>query len=354
MTAVQRIRSFCFAAIAIAYYYAARAIAMHAAAGLASADWFDLVYRLLVLFLVLVGYGVMAYVFQRQRQPFVSMGLVRRPGWTREFGLGTALGWAIVLCSVLPLVLIGGLYVNVWTAPRQWFLLILDVCVLMLWSLTEEIVFRGYPLQRLIDAVGSSTATILIAVLAAVLQIDAFAPRASLWVAFFLAWLLCLAYLRTRALWVSWGIRFAWYAAIGLLFGLPIEGISRYSPVIQSTARGPEWLTGFDYGPSAAFVTVLVLIAAFYFLLRTTREYAHKYAVTEIIPAGIPVDIDAIARLQHQAGVGPGAPAAEPEPRLIQIGGALMPQNPAPASRHTLEGTVIDGHGDRAGERTGE
>ncbi len=323
---MQRIRSFCFAAIAIAYYYAARAIALHAAAGLASADWFDLVYRVLVLFLILVGYGVMAYVFQRQQQPLAAMGLVRRPEWTREFGTGAALGWAIVVVSILPVVLIGGLYVNVWTAPRQWFLLLLDLAVLLLWSLTEEIVFRGYPFQRLIDAVGGTLATILIAVLAAVLQLDAFAPRSSLWVAFFLAWLLCLAYLRTRALWVSWGIRFAWYAAIGLLFGLPIEGISRYSPVVQSTARAPEWLTGSDYGPSAAFVTILVLIAAFYFLLRATREYAHRYAVPEIIPAGIPVDIDAMARLQHQAGVGPGAAAEPSEPRLIQIGGSLPPQ----------------------------
>jgi membrane protease YdiL (CAAX protease family) len=327
---IRRIRAFCFAAIAIAFYYAARAIALHAAAGLASADWFDLTYRLMVLFLVLVGYGVMAFTFQRQRQPFVSMGLIQRPGWTREFGLGAALGWGALLVSVLPVVLIGGLYANIWTAPRQWFLLAIDAAVILIAALTEELVFRGYPFQRLIDTVGPGFATFLMALLAAVLEMDdAFAPRAGIFVAFLLSWLLCLGYLRTRALWLPFGFRFAWYASMGLLFGLPIGGISRYSPVIQSTARGPEWLTGGDYGPEAALVTALVLIAAFYFLLRTTREYAHKYAVPEIIPAGIPVDIDAIARRQHEAGIGPVAAAAEAaEPRLVQIGGALPPQGP--------------------------
>ena len=330
LTAVQRIRAFCFAAIAIAYYYAARSIAARAADGLASADWFDLLYRVLVLFLVLLGLGVMAYVFQKQRQPFVSMGLVRRPGWTREFGLGAAIGWGIIIVSVLPTVLIGGLYASAWTAPRQWFLLVLDVCVLLLLSLTQEIVMRGYAFQRLIESVGDGPAVFLIALLAAALQLgDGFAPRAGLVVAFFLNWLLCLAYLRTRALWLPWGIRFAWYGATALVFGLPIGGVSRYTPVIQSVVRGPLWLTGGDYGPEAAMVTIFVLIGAFYFLLRTTREYAHKYAVAEILPAGIPVDIDAISRMQHQAGIGPVAAAAEAAgPKLIQIGGALPAQGP--------------------------
>ena len=330
LSAVQRIRAYCFACIAIAYYYAARVIAERAANGLISGDWFDLVYRLMVLFLVLLGYGLMAYFFQKQREPLHSMGLVRRPGWTREFGLGAAMGWGTVLLTVLPVVLIGGLYANIWTAPRQWFLLVLDAIVLLIWALTLEIVFRGYAFQRLIDAVGSGTAIFLIALLGAVLQLgDPSAPRAGLVVAFFLNWLLCLAYLRTRALWLPWGFRFAWLAATSLVFGLPLNGVSRYTPLIQSTTHGPLWLTGGDYGPEAATVTVFALIAAFYFLLRTTREYAHKYAVAEIIPAGIPVDIDAMSRLQHQAGIGPVAAAAEAaKPSLVQIGGVLPPQGP--------------------------
>jgi membrane protease YdiL (CAAX protease family) len=320
LTAVQRIRAFC-----IAYYYVALAVAYHAAAGLSSADWFDVVDRLLLLFLLLLGYGVMGYVFQHQRQPLYDIGLKRRPGWPREFGLGAALGWGTLVVAILPVVLAGDLVVTLWGAPRQWFLLVLDAIVLLVFSLAEELVFRGYALQRFIEAFGPSGAAILIGLLAAAFQFsNPFAPRAGVWVAFFLSWLLSLGYLRTRALWLPWGFRFAWYASTSLLFGLPIMGgVSRYSPVVQSTTHGGEWLAGGDYGPEGSVVMVIVLICAFYVLMRTTKDYAYRYATPEIVAAGIPVDIDAISKRQHEVAMGPVAAPATPQ--LVQIGGQVLP-----------------------------
>jgi membrane protease YdiL (CAAX protease family) len=332
LTALQRIRAFCFGAIGIAYYYVAQAVALHAAAGLSSADWFDLVDRLMLLFLLLLGYSVMGLTFrqmgQRQQRPFEQMGLKRRPGWPREFALGAALGWGTLVFAILPLVLGGGLVVTLWGAPRQWFLLALDLVVLLVASLSEELVFRSYALQRFAEAFGPAGATFLIALLAAAFRFsDPFAPRAAVWVAFFLSWLLSLGFLRTRALWLPWGLRFAWYASTALLFGLPIMGgVSRYSPVVQSTAHGPEWLTGGYYGPEAGIVTVVVLICAFYVLLRTTRDYAYRYATPEIVAAGIPVDIDAISKRQHEVAMGPAVETATP--KLVQIGGQSS-QGPA-------------------------
>jgi len=51
--------------------------------------------------------------------------------------------------------------------------------------------------------------------------------------------------------------------------------------------------------------------------MRVTREYASRYGYAEIIPGGIPVDIDAATRRQHEAAMGPSEPAA---PKLVQIG----------------------------------
>ena len=346
LSAVQRIRAFCFGVIAIVYYFAARNVASHAAAGLASADWLDPVERLLTLFLLLLGYGVMAYVFQRQQGALRRMGLVRRLGWSKEFGVGAALGWGSLLVAILPTALIGGFYVTVWAGPRQWWLLLLDTVVLLLLAVIQEVVYRGYPFQRLIDALGPSLATFSIALFAAVLEFwNPFAPRGGVWVAFFLNWLLCLGYLRTRALWLTIGFHFAWYASMGLLFGLPIGGVSRYSPVIQTVTRAPEWLTGGDYGPEAAAFTALVLIFAFAVMVRVTREYAHRYAIEEIVPAGLPVDIDAIAKRQHERGMGPGQDQnVAATPSLVQIGGvpaaAPLGSFHAPSSQG-LEGTTV-------------
>ncbi len=351
LSVVQRIRAFCFGAIGVAYYYLAYAVAMHSAAGLSSADWVDVVGRLMLLFLLLLGYGVFNYVFQvapgrlqttqnqagqaqakqNQGRPFYALGLKQRPGWQREFGLGLATGWGALVIAILPVVLGGSLFATLWGAPRQWFLLLLDVIVLLAMSLGEELMFRGYALQRFMDAFGPTGATLAVALLAAGLQVgDPFAPRASTWVAFFFSWLLSVGYLRTRALWLPWGLRFGWYAATSLLFGLPIGGVSRYTPVVQSSTRGTEWFTGGDYGPDAAGFTVLVFIVAIFVLLRLTRDYAYRYATPEIVAAGIPVDIDAISKRQHEEGMGPVIEPATP--RLVQIGGVGSAAPAAPAA----------------------
>ncbi len=64
-------------------------------------------------------------------------------------------------------------------------------------------------------------------------------------------------------------------------------------------------------------VAVLVLCFGLWLIMRVTREYSSRYGYPEIIPGGIPVDIDAAARRQHEAAMGPAQPV---EPKLVQIG----------------------------------
>ena len=60
------------------------------------------------------------------------------------------------------------------------------------------------------------------------------------------------AYLRTRALWLPWGIHFGWNATLGLLLGLPVSGIRSFNLWIYTQPYGPKWLTGDFYGIEAA------------------------------------------------------------------------------------------------------
>jgi hypothetical protein len=57
----------------------------------------------------------------------------------------------------------------------------------------------------------------------------------------------------------------------------------------------------------------------------------YRYNVPEIIPGGIPVDLDAAARRQHEAAMGPAEP---PPPALIQIA-PVAPPPPLPISEPT-------------------
>ena len=250
LTAADRVRSFGYVVIAGIYFFLAQSISVHAARGLASGTWNAVIQRTILLFLLVLGYAAMGRTFNRQLQPIRDMGLVFRPGWRREFGLGAALGWGMLLASILPMVFAGGLIITFWLVPRQFGMLLLDLLLLAVAALAEEVAFRGYPFQRLIEAMGPTLATIVLSfVFAGLHMFNPGANRASFLITAFSSWLLSVAYLRTRALWVCWGWHFAWNASMCLLFGLPVSGITEFSPVIQSNTVGPVWMTGGDYGP---------------------------------------------------------------------------------------------------------
>ncbi len=220
----------------------------------------------------------------------------------------------------------GGLRITLWTTPRQIGLAVLDIVVLALAALLEEVAFRGYPFQRLIESIGPLMATLLMSALFALRHIsNPDSTAAGVVVTVFAGWLLSAAYLRTRALWLSWGFHFSWNVAMGLLFGLPISGIRTFSPVIESNTSGPFWITGGGYGPEGSLICGLVLLAGLVVLFKVTREYAYRYTFAPIVPAGIPVDLDAAARRQHEAAMAVPGDAAPAEPRLVQIA-------PAPAA----------------------
>lgn len=324
-TAADRVRAFGYVIIAGIYFYIAQGISVHAANGLSTGLWLPLIERGILLFLLVVGYAAMARVFNRQHEPIRSIGLVFRPAWQREFGLGAALGWGMLLASILPLVLSGGLIITFWAIPRQFGILLIDLLVLAVASLAEEVVFRGYPFQRMIDAIGPTLATIVFSfVFAAMHMFNPGANRASFMITVFSSWLLSVAYLRTRALWVCWGWHFAWNASMCLLFGLPVSGITQFSPVIQSNTVGPTWMTGGDYGPEASTVTAVVLLIGIFVVYRTTRGLAYLHTQPVILPAGIPVDLDAMSHT-----LAPHHPVA---PQPAPAGSTLVQIDSAPGS----------------------
>lgn len=328
MNSSHRVRSIAWFFIATVYYILAKNIAGIAASGLSSGDWFELVDRSILLFLLIIGFAAMGYVGQHQHQPIRDMGLTLRPDWRREFALGSAIGWGGVTACALMIAVFGGMVVVFYTGWRQFALVPLDIAILLVASLAEEVAFRGYPFQRLIEATNPFIATLVSSLLFALIHAsNPGASTVSALVTMFAGWLLSVAYLRTRALWVGWGIHFAWNASMAILFGLPLSGLTRFSPVISSTALGPTWLTGFDYGPEGSIVGVLVVLTLIIITMKATRDLKHQYAQPVIVAGGIPVDIDAAARRQHEAAMGPSQPA---QPQIVQIAGIQLPQQPTP------------------------
>lgn len=330
-----RLRALGWVVISILYFLLAERLAYSAATGLASGAWEELWFRCFLLFLLILGFAAMGYVGEGQRHPVRAMGLVRREGWSRELGLGAALGWGGMVACVLPIALAGGLYVSWYWSWHNFGLLFLDIATLAVAAVAEEVAFRGYPFQRLIDATGPVTATVLAAFGFGLLHLgNPDASAASTLTTVLAGWLLALAYLRTRALWVCIGFHFAWNAAMGVLFGLPVSGLTRFSPLIRTYSWGPIWLTGDGYGPEGGAMAIVVLAALLIVMMMVTRDLKYRWAQPVIVPGGIAVDIDAISRQQHEAAMGQQAPAA---PGLVQIGGV---PGVAPASVARPEGAA--------------
>jgi hypothetical protein len=323
-----RIRAYLEFILAVVYFFMARALARHGAHGLVSEQWSPLVEQAMLALLLLAGYAALGSWLDRQTRPVSGQGLPRRQGWQGEAGLGLAVGWSLAVVCVIPLVVRGGIAIFLNIQFTAWGWLVADAAFFALAALAEEIAFRGYGFQRFVHAVGPLGAAVGFAAYYSIVQAQApGSNRASFAVSIVLSLLLSTAYLRTKALWLSWGLNFGWKASRALLFGLAVSGVNSHSPVVQGDPMGPFWLTGGGFGLDGTWVAFAVLFAGLLVMFRVTRDLDFKYNAPVIVSGGIPVDLDAAARKQHEAAMGPVEPAA---PILVQIAPVATPPPSTP------------------------
>ena len=304
-------------------------LAATAGNGVNHGDFFELTNRTVLVLLLVVVYAFMGKALDGQAKPLAAMGLAWRPGWLREWGVGAAFGWAAVVAVVLPIALAGALHVQFWTEPRAFWLLAINLPLLAVAALAEEVAFRGYPFQRLIEVLGPTGATLVMAIIFGLEHAaNPAATPASIVVTMLAGVLLSLAYLRTRALWLPWGLHFAWNVSMGVLFGLPVSGMLKFSTVIQTRALGPHWLTGGGYGPEGSVVAAVVLVVALIAILPVTRDYAWQYTAPVIVPGGMAVEIKPPAA--HAAMEAAAPPAGTTLVQIVPMAPASAPMQSRP------------------------
>ena len=200
-----RLRAYTEFLLALLYFFLARVVARRGAIAVAGEEWQPLVEQLLLAVFLLAGYSAMGFVFDRQTHPVAEQGLPARTGWRREAGMGLAFGWGLAVACVLPLALVGGIAIRVSSSGAAWVWFAGDMAFFAFLSLGEEFAFRGYGFQRFARALGGAGAALCFAAFYSIFQcLIPNASPASAAVAFVFGLLLSTAYLRTRALWVSW------------------------------------------------------------------------------------------------------------------------------------------------------
>jgi uncharacterized protein len=309
---------------------AARVVAAQAAQGIITRLNLPVLQPLLsaffLLFLLLVGYTLIDWIGGARDTGVRQVNaLPQRATAKREWRVGAVIGWGALLVAVLPMMFAGSLHPQFWFAPHAWVLAGLSTLALLIAMLAVEVGFRGFLFRQLIAATGPTGAAIVISILYA--TVNSLRPNVSglsVVVTFVLGLVLSLAYLRTHALWLGWGLHFAWAAAMSVLFGLPLGGLANFSSVVSTDVSGPVWLTGGAYGPEGALLTMVVLAGTMAVVYRSTRDYAWSYTHPPIVPGGYAVVVQppAAHAAMEQA---PASPQG-----LVQILGAT-PLNGASA-----------------------
>jgi len=133
--------------------------------------------------------------------------------------------------------------------------------------------FRGYPLQTLARANLAWLGVVLTSVpFAAVHLANPNVVPGFTFVNTALAgvWL-AIAYLRTRSLWLPFGLHWSWNWTQASLLGLPVSGINRVAPapVLRAFNAGPDWLTGGAYGIEGGAACTVALLVSIVIVWRT-------------------------------------------------------------------------------------
>jgi len=177
--------------------------------------------------------------------------------------------------------------------PRTLEIPPLVVCALLAGAMAEELIFRGYPFQRLVEGLGNVGAIIVLSALFGAVHlhnphvadnrtVEVFAFCNTLLIGIVFA----IAYLRTRALWFPWGLHFAWNITMGLIFGIPVSGLTDFSVLVKARVGGPAWFLGGAYGFEGGMLGTIVIALGLTYVVIFVRPAAARTAPPQLNEPG--------------------------------------------------------------------
>jgi len=237
-----------------------------------------------------------SWLFLRlEKRPLASLGLRMNLRWFRDLGLGFLFACGLMLLAVVGVAFTQGGWIRTSLGPS---VLVQGLSICMGVALFEELLFRGYPFQRMVEAWGARTTQCLMAaffVLAhLVVGILRGYPASTMFAASVnigcAALFLGFALLRTGSLALPIGIHAGWNWMQGTVLGLGVSGGT--PPSFLTPARpGSEvsWITGGYYGPEAGLpgiLAVLIGIAVIGFFFRPPGSGERLYPDIPSTPPG--------------------------------------------------------------------
>lgn len=219
-------------------------------------EWVEGGMVLLVSFLFLRAEG--------RTLPTLGLALDRR--WTGQFALGAGLGMALIGMAA-------GVAWGAGACRFQWVLpgalgrLLAGVWLYLAVALNEELIFRGYSLQRAVESLGRWPGQIALALLFTYAHWDnpgmSGATRVWATLNIFLAGLFFgLVWMRTASLALPMGLHFGWNWMQGSVLGFGVSGGASEGLVKPIFLGRPEWLSGGEFGLEAGLPCLILCLAA--------------------------------------------------------------------------------------------
>ncbi|GHH43521.1 CPBP family intramembrane glutamic endopeptidase [Streptomyces candidus] len=161
-------------------------------------------------------------------------------------------------------------------------------------SVAEEVVYRGVLFRIIEERTGTYPALALTGVVFGLSHL--LNENATLWGAAAIAieagFMLAAAYAATRTLWFPIGLHFGWNFAAAGIFSTEVSGSGANRGLLDTSASGPELLTGGGFGPEGSVYAVgfgVLLTIAFLWLARRrgnivprSRRAAHADSVATL------------------------------------------------------------------------
>ncbi|HWB85532.1 MAG TPA: type II CAAX endopeptidase family protein [Bryobacteraceae bacterium] len=210
---------------------------------------------------------LMVRIFENRR--LADVGLWANRAGADNLALGI-IGGAGAACLVLaPALLVGAAHFAATpTEQPSAGAIVFTMIMLLAGAAGEEMFFRGYGFQILLERCGDWATIIPVGIVFALLHGGN--PNAT-WFGIAntagFGILFGYAYLRSRDLWLPIGLHFGWNFTLPL-FGVNVSGLKmKITGHDMVWSAGKLW-SGGDYGPEASILTSLVMVALFFYIWR--------------------------------------------------------------------------------------
>lgn len=205
------------------------------------------------------------------RRRLGALGFAADPAMPRDTALGLGLGAAAIAVAAGVLAVAGSArwVADAGTVPEFVATLGRALLFFAVAAAAEEVLFRGYAFQALVQGIGAWPAVLLSSAAFALAHrgnpgVDTLALVNIFAAGVMLGW----AYLRTRSLWFCTAVHLGWNWTMSAVMDFPVSGLVRDTPLYDEVSTGPRWFTGGGFGPEGGIAATLAIVLLTVLLLR--------------------------------------------------------------------------------------